>query len=196
MTHVWVVDNDNSHLGGNVIEGDSWTYCPTVWKYVKERFGIKTALDLGSGLGYSSKWFKDNDIEVIAVDGFIFNVNNAVYPTILFDLTKTSITTKVDLVHCHEVVEHIEEKYINNLLDSLCCGKYILMTNALPGQGGWHHVNEQPTEYWTKHLEARGYEYLTEDSKRVKELAKLDGAVWMSLTGSVYINRKKFIYDR
>lgn len=189
MSHVYIIDNGQPHLGGNAIEGDSWTFCPLVWTYVNERFGIKSVMDLGSGLGYSSKWFKDKGLDVIAVDGFYYNIKNAVYPTVQCDLTKQPIFTKVDLVHCQEVVEHIEEKYINNLLDSLTCGKFILMTNALPGQGGWHHVNEQPIEYWTNHLATRGFELLEEDSKKVKELAKQEGAIWMSFTGSVYVNR-------
>jgi hypothetical protein len=39
------------HLGGNVKEGDPYTFCPQVWSYVIERFGIDSVLDLGSGVG-------------------------------------------------------------------------------------------------------------------------------------------------
>jgi hypothetical protein len=63
------------------------------------------------------------------------------------------------------------------------------MTNALPGQGGYHHVNEQPTEYWIEHLKNYGYDFLEEDSMRVRRIAEHDGAVWMSKTGSIFSNR-------
>jgi hypothetical protein len=146
-------------------------------------------LDLGCGLGYSSQYFKRKGLDVLAVDGMIENVNNSIYPSLLCDLTKDRVTTRVDLVHCQEVVEHIEEKYLDNLLSSLACGKFILMTNALPGQGGYHHVNEKPTEYWIEHLKRYNCEYMVEDSARIRRIAEQEGAVWMARTGSIFANR-------
>jgi hypothetical protein len=128
-------------------------------------------------------------MQVLAVDGLVYNVDKAIYPTLLCDLTKSSVHCKVDLVHCQEVVEHIEEKYIDNLLKSLACGKYIVMTNALPNQGGYHHVNEQTTEYWIEHLRKRNYEVLIEDSNRVRALAAKDGARYLAATGLVLVDK-------
>jgi hypothetical protein len=34
------------------------------------------------------------------------------------------VETRVDLVHCHELVEHIEETFLDNVLASPMCGKY------------------------------------------------------------------------
>jgi SAM-dependent methyltransferase len=177
------------HLGGNLMEGDAWTHCPGVWNYVIDRFAVKSVLDLGCGLGYSSHYFKKKGLDVLAVDGMIENVNNSIYPSLLCDLTKDRVTTRVDLVHCQEVVEHIEEQYLDNLLSSLACGKFILMTNALPGQGGYHHVNEQPTEYWIGHLKKYNCEYMSEDTARIRRIAEQEGAVWMARTGTIFANR-------
>lgn len=182
-------DNNQPHLGGNLIEGDAWTFCPGVWNYVIDRFAVKSVLDLGCGLGYSSQYFNRQGLDVIAVDGMIDNIHRSIHPSILFDLTKNYVTTRVDLVHCQEVVEHIEEKYIDNLLKSLTCGKFILMTNALPGQGGYHHVNEQPIEYWIDHLKKYNCEYMAEDTARIRRIAEQEGAVWMARTGTIYANR-------
>lgn len=185
-----VAQNTNQpHLGGNLMEGDAWTHCPGVWNYVIDRFAVKSVLDLGCGLGYSSHYFKRKGLDVIAVDGMIENVHHSIHPSILFDLTQNYVTTRVDLVHCQEVVEHIEEKYIDNLLKSLACGKFILMTNALPGQGGYHHVNEQPIEYWIDHLKKYNCEYMAEDTARIRRIAEQEGAVWMARTGTIYANR-------
>ena len=187
----FVTDTKNAHLGGNIFEGDPCTYCPTVWEYTLKRFSITSVLDLGCGLGYSSSFFHSSDCIVLAVDGLNFNIENSVFPSLQIDLTKNAVKCKVDLVHCHEVVEHIEEKYLDNLLDSLMCGKFILMTNALPGQGGYHHVNEQPTQYWINHLVRRGCEVLVYDTKKVRRLAALDGAVFMANTGLLLVNRNR-----
>jgi hypothetical protein len=146
-------------------------------------------LDLGAGLGYSSHYFYRAGLQVIAVDGLEFNVKNSIYPSTLVDLTVSNVICRVDLVHCQEVVEHIEEKYLEYLLKSLTCGKFICMTNALPGQGGYHHVNEQPVEYWVNHLGRHGCDLMVEDTKRVRELAEKDGACYLARTGIVLSNR-------
>jgi hypothetical protein len=186
-----VADTENPHVGGNVLEGDPYTFCPTVWNYVIERFAIRSVLDLGCGLGHSSHYFHTHGCQVIAVDGMRHNVSNSVHPTLLWDLTSAPIYCRVDLVHCHEVVEHIEEKYLDNVLASLCCGRYILMTHATPGQGGYHHVNEQPTEYWIDHLQKRGCTLLMEDSRRIREYATTDKALYMARTGLLFSNRSR-----
>jgi hypothetical protein len=180
---------DTPHLGGNIKEGDSFTFCPRVWTYVIERFCITSVLDLGSGVGNAAHWFFNKGLRTIAADGLPYNVEIAFYPTICHDLTKTSLVTNVDLVHCQEVVEHIEEKYLGNLLTSLASGRVILMTHALPGQGGHHHVNEKPADYWIKHIEARGYTLIKEETERVRQLAKQERAIYLEKTGLLFHRR-------
>jgi SAM-dependent methyltransferase len=181
-------DETEKHLGGNVLEGDPWTFAPSVWTYLVQRFAIRSVLDLGSGIGYSSRFFANLGCQVLAVDGFDYNVQNAVHPTVQIDLTRMPVSTRVDLVHCQEVVEHIEERFLENVLASLCTGRFIVMTNALPGQDGYHHVNCQPTSYWIEHLTRRGCNHLEEESRRVRKLAAGDGAVHLANSASVFIN--------
>lgn len=181
-------DAKTPHLGGNITVGDPFTYCPSIWDYVISRFAIDSVLDLGSGYGNASLYFFQKGLKVIAVDGFDQNILTSVYPTVKHDLADGPIMTKVDLVHCHEVVEHIEEKYLSNLLISLLSGKIILLTHAVPGQGGHHHVNEQPSEYWIDHLKSKGCSLLDEDTSRIRELAEIDGAKYMAKTGMVFAN--------
>jgi hypothetical protein len=49
-----------------------------------------------------------------------------------------------------EVAEHIEHKFVNIYIDNMICfsPKLIMMTAAIPGQGGQFHVNEQESDYW------------------------------------------------
>lgn len=185
-----VQDGAQAHLGGNLLEGDPYTYCPKVWDYLIGRFAVRSVLDLGSGMGYASRYFHSRGLQVLAVEGLPDNVNKSHYPCIEHDITKTPVNCRVDLVHCQEVVEHIEEKYLDNLLASLMCGRIIVMTNALPGQGGYHHVNEQPTEYWIQHLQSRGCQVLVEDSNRVRNIAASEGAVYLAKTALVLANHR------
>ncbi|EMI7380125.1 hypothetical protein V6973_004070 [Salmonella enterica] len=184
-------EDDLKHLGGNIAEGDPRTYAPSVWEYIIKRFAIQSVLDIGSGLGFAANYFHSAGIKTLAVEGLPLNVIHSVYPSLHQDITKNPILCKVDLVHCQEVVEHIEEEFLDNLLSSLACGKFLLMTHAVPGQGGYHHVNEQPSEYWINHLRRYSCELLEEDTIRVRRLAINDGAIYIAQNGLIFANRSK-----
>lgn len=186
-----ISDDDAPHLGGNIDEGDPLTFAPSVWDYLIDRFAVKSVLDLGSGLGYSSHYFFKHGLQVIAVEGLRQNVEKSLYPSVCLDLTKSSVLCKVDLVHCQEFVEHIEERFIENVLNSLKCGKIICMTHALPGQGGYHHVNEQSQEYWVSNLRKSNFDILFEDTKRIRYLAAKDNAMYLAKTGLVASNKSR-----
>lgn len=189
MNYRYSISETTPHLGGNLKEGDFNTHCPKVWDYLIDRFAISSVLDLGSGLGYSSHYFHKKGCKTVAVDGLYENVSEALYPTIKHDLTHGPVTTKVDLVHCQEVAEHIDPEFVENLIDSLACGKFVLMTHALPGQLGHHHVNLQPPEYWLQLLEKVGLYLLPEDTARVRVIANEEGAIYVGQTGMVLANR-------
>lgn len=166
------VKQSEHNLGGNLYFGDPATYCPQVFQYVMERFGVKSVLDVGSGRGYLPLFLTNKyHIPVIGIEGLPFNVESAVYPLTQWDLTQGAFkSSQVDLVTCVEVVEHIEEKYIDNLLDTLSLGKYILMTHALPGTNGDYHVNEKNDQYWVDKLATRGYGLLLMDSQVIRNI--------------------------
>lgn len=180
------------HLGGNIKFGDPYTYTPSAISYVISRFSIQTALDLGSGTGYAADFFHRQGVRVIAVDGLLENINKAVYPTILHDFATLPVQCNVDLVFCQEVVEHVEERHLDNILTSLCCGKIILMTHGVPGQKGHHHVNLQSAQYWVDHLENRGCKLLAADTERVRQFAQSDGAPYMRDTALVFANYSRY----
>lgn len=187
----YVVNTEQPHLGGNIPAGDSWTYCPRVWDYAVDRFGAQSVLDLGSGRGHASRYFARKGCAVIAIEGLELNVRHSLYPAVLFDLTHGPVIAPVDLVHCHEVVEHIDVLYLDNLVRSLMNGRIIIMTAAGPDQPGHHHVNLQPESYWIDLLTDHGCEYLADDSRRVRELATQDQAWHMARSGMVFYNERK-----
>jgi len=76
---------------------------------VIERFCITSVLDLGSGIGNAAFWFFKKGLQTVAIEGLPANIPYSFYPAICHDLTKGPVITKVDFVHCQEVVEHIED---------------------------------------------------------------------------------------
>jgi hypothetical protein len=181
-------DKGAKHVGGNIRPGDPFTFTPTAWRYLAERFAVGSVLDLGSGRGHAGLFFHRLGLRVLCVDGLASNVENAVHPTVLHDLTQGPVRTRVDLAHSQELVEHIEERFVANVVDSLLCGEIIVFTHALPGQGGYHHVNLQPPEYWIGQMQARGCVLLEEDTARIRRLAVQDGGVYLAATGLVFEN--------
>ncbi|WP_204271255.1 hypothetical protein, partial [Escherichia coli] len=85
--------------------------------------------------------FHRHGVAAIACDGLTRNIHDNVFPTVQVDFTRAPVVSAVDLVWCQEVAEHVAERYLDNFVRSLACGKVILMTHALPGQHGYHHVN-------------------------------------------------------
>jgi len=123
-------------------------------------FKPKSVIDLGCGPGiYIWPLRDDHGIEVHGVDGC---PNAADYgPVEIFDLREPYRPTKqYDLCICLEVLEHIEAEFAQVIVDSIArCAPAILVTAAPPGQGGHHHVNEQPQDYWIVRFAQAGMEY-------------------------------------
>ena len=58
---------------------------------------------------------------------------------------------KYDLAISLEAAEHIDEDFSENIVKNLVfASDIILFSAALPGQGGTHHVNEQPPNFWAE----------------------------------------------
>ena len=184
-----IVDRKQPHLGGNLLDGDPGSWSPSSWEFIIKKYNIKSVLDVGSGIGHAAKWFNNFGLETTAIDGLEYNINNSLYPAIIHDLTNGYFEKKVDFVNCIEVVEHIDETYLNNLMKTLTQGTYVLITHALPGQQGHHHVNCKDSNYWIKNFEMEGYEFLEDDTLKIKEFANLDNAVHLIRSG-LFFKRK------
>jgi len=160
----FVFDKDAPHLGGNIDGGDSFTYCPGAWKYLVNTFKVKSVADVGCGQGRALKWFQDNSCSVLGVEGLQSNADKANQLLneevgMRQDLqTGTVCLPLTDLVWCCELVEHVEEQYIGNLLP-LLVAPVLAMSYAEVGQEGHHHVNCQPEEYWISVLADIGMAY-------------------------------------
>lgn len=180
---------ETPHLGGNANHGDPYSFAPSVVKYLIDRFALRSMLDLGSGQGHAAAQFHRQGVIAIACDGLMRNIADNVYPTVHVDLTNQPFVCKVDLTWCQEVAEHVEERHTDNFVRSLACGKIILMTHALPGQHGYHHVNCKDADYWLQVISQIGYDCVVADTKRIRALAEADGAAYLAKTGLLFVRR-------
>jgi len=181
---------DEGHLGGCSVGGDIGTYYPNMWEKIVDTYSVKTVLDIGCGIGYASKYFQSLGCDILAVDGseevgelsvvpehFLLNdyENGPALSRSEIEYNGSPIKDFVfDLCWSCEFVEHVWEKYSQNFIDDFKQCRYVAMTFAEPGQGGHHHVNEQPEEYWIKKMKSNGFEYLHEETKQLRKESEVD----------------------
>jgi SAM-dependent methyltransferase len=172
----YITDPEFPHLGGNVVGGDDCSYVPDVWEWLVAEFLPTSILDVGCGTGIAVEYFHNMGLDAVGFDGLPQNVLNAVVPIKLHDLNEGPfISRKYDMVWCCELVEHVEEQYLPHILKTFKLGEIIAMTHGLPGQGGWHHVNEQLPAYWIDKMQEAGFEYLEELSECSKREIRAHG---------------------
>jgi SAM-dependent methyltransferase len=131
---------------------------------VLTRYEPENVIELGCGTGTLLYPYRERGIEVHGVDlsetaQRISNLPASQFE--LHDLTEPYSTDKMyDLVLCIEVLEHIPADAADTIVNSICgTGDVAIVTAAPPGQGGTHHVNEQPQEYWIEKFEQHGMRY-------------------------------------
>lgn len=165
------------HLGGYILDGAApGTWCPEIWDWAMNELGINSVMDIGCGLGYAAKYFQNGGSKVLGVEGSDYAIQNSEIKdsVIQHDYTTGPFIPehKVDLVWSAEFIEHVEEKFSGNFLVSFCsASKFIMLTYAEPGQGGHHHVNEQPEEYWIEKLACINFELDPDLTAKARVLA-------------------------
>lgn len=154
-------------------------------------FTPDSVIDFGCAIGAHLEPFYERDVHIKGVEGNSKAFNHAVVPQDRleqYDLRDRYNSGRTyDLVLCLEVAEHIPERYADDLVDTLVdAGGTIVMTAATPGQGGTHHVNEQPREYWYKKFESRGYEYDSNAVSDLRDMIEVELTDWIPDNIMVY----------
>jgi hypothetical protein len=163
-------------LGGHLIDDSEWDEVLVRW--LIERFGIRTALDVGCGAAFTIERFERLGVMAWGIDG-----NSAVLTgparrrerLLVVDFAHQWVHWPVqpDLVWCVEVLEHIAPGQVHHVVQTICnnTGKVAFVSAAAPGQPGYHHVNCQTRDTWIEQLEQCGLK-LSQEGERV--LASLD----------------------
>jgi alpha-amylase/alpha-mannosidase (GH57 family) len=86
------------------------------------------------------------------------------------------------------VAEHLPAHKAETFVDNLTAhGDVILFSAAVPHQGGEHHVNEQPPEYWRKLFAAEGYEVF--DWLRPRLADRREVKAWYRFNSFIYADK-------
>lgn len=119
---------------------------------LKEKLGMRTALDVGCGVGYLSAFLRDLGFDVTAVDGREENVQEARrrYPEIKFyraDVEDASVQQwgAFDLVFCVGLLYHLENPLLAiRRLRSITSKCLIVESMCLPGDRPCMLLREEP----------------------------------------------------
>jgi len=173
--------DEGSHASARVVSG-----------LLLAEMKIKSVLDVGGGHGaWAAEWLAAGVKDVIAVDGSYVRQDQLAIPAknfVAHDLsTPLNLERKFDLVQSLEVAEHLPHDKADLFVDNLLRhGDVILFSAAVPHQGGEHHVNEQPPEYWRQRFASRGYAVF--DWLRPRLSSRRDVKAWYRFNSFLYAN--------
>lgn len=167
------------HLGGYIPGGDPATQFPGLWRWLIEKWPVRSMIDVGCGEGQALSFFRSAGVEVLGLDG-VEQDDPDIWKV---DFTRTAYRgeDEVDLVWCCEFVEHVEERYIPNFLPALTAlrpGGLLLMTHAFPGQPGHHHVNCREPEYWKGVVAAGGLSFNPHLTLQCRNISRANRSPW------------------
>lgn len=184
---------ETDHLGGCSIDTpDPYTWMPDVWQRLISDYHLESVLDLGCGAGWVAAWFAERVPRVLGLEGWPAAIAaRRIDPMVTHDFTVSAWKpiASYDLGWCSEFVEHIEAAFMPNWMASLKKCRYVCMTFATPGQGGYHHVNEQPEGYWIDHFREYGFDHVPEETAKLRATA--NGEPWGRRTLTFFKNREQ-----
>lgn len=154
---------------------------------------IQSVLDVGCAAGTWLSAWRDSGVDGIAgVDGDYVQHAALRIPVECFharDLSRAfDLGCRFDLVQSLEVAEHIDAAHADTFVRNLVghARGLILFSAAPPGQGGEHHVNEQPYEYWRRLFAIHGYQPF--DAIRSYLAGDMNVSFWYRYNTLLYIN--------
>lgn len=140
--------------------------------FLKEKLNIKSMLDIGCGLGGMVEFASYIDIYAVGVDGDPSLPDKSYVIKHDFNEGQLKLDEKFDLVYSIEFLEHVYERYQPNYMPLFQKANYVFVSGATPGQGGYHHVNEQPREYWIDKFTQYGFTYRQDIVNEIIDVSK------------------------
>lgn len=133
------------------------------WLMDRDLNGVKTAADFGCGRGHIVHALRKRDIKTIGVD-FSDSLAGGNWDSdplfVCGDVRNVDLVEVLDLVVCHDVLEHIPEEDADKTLDNLAkhTGKFASLAIANHPDvwnGKELHLIKKPLAWWQKKVAAR-----------------------------------------
>jgi len=149
---------------------------PIMCSIIENTFGLRvnkkhTIVDVGCAIGEYVREFQRRGYTAIGIEGCPNAQKFALAPLLIIDM-RLPIEWKDNytLCICLEVAEHIEGEFADVFVENLTkLSNTILFSAAPPGQGGHHHYNCQPMQYWEDKFAVHGYRRIVELEELFKE---------------------------
>ena len=160
-------------------------------KAIYAMYSPSSIADLGCGTGAYCRFFNESGCKIVhGYEGTKDISQIGLYKDIMvLDLTKKRYSDlKYDLVICLEVGEHIPKKYEDVMIWNICqfVDKYLILSWAIPKQGGLGHFNEQPNDHVIEKLAEKGLFLDADKSNLLRENSTLK---WFKSTVMAYERR-------
>jgi hypothetical protein len=155
---------------------------------LSEFFAGKTVVSLGDGRGdYRRRLLDAGKVKKYdSFDGAPFIENSTALQVRFLDLTLPQYWLPVyDWAISLEVIEHIPAQFESTVLDNIvrAAGEGVVLSWAVAGQGGFHHVNIQPLAHVDEVLERRGFKRDVAASEKLRKAASF---VWLKRNVNVF----------
>lgn len=171
------------------IDDDEHKYDPQLSQAIVDFFKsvrAESVLDLGCGKADYVKHLRSSDIQADGVDGNPNTPQLSGGVASVQDLAVPCDLGARDWVLTLEIAEHIpkqfEEVFIQNIHRHNKRG--VVLSWAVPGQGGTGHFNEQSNDYVIQRMSALGYRYDAGESQKLRQSATL---WWFRNTAMVFL---------
>lgn len=127
-------------------------------RFLIARFGIKSFLDIGCGPGGMVRKAMELGLDATGIDGdatldFI-GLNVIIHD---FYAGPPPLTREYDLGWCVEFLEHIDEKYLPNVIEAFRHCKYLVCTASQVKGKNRYHVNVHTTPWWIMKMQDNGF---------------------------------------
>lgn len=160
----------------------------TLIEFLKTFFKDKRVGSFGDGPGEYKRLFDESGslASYTAYDGSPFAAENSEGRVSHLDFTIDAFGLPAfDWVLSLEVAEHIPTEFEAKFLDNLArhAKDGIIMSWAVPGQGGLSHVNNRDLKYVIQALDSLGFAHDAEASKKVQAACSLS---WLKQNVNVY----------
>ena len=160
---------------------------------VKAAVSVQSVLDVGCARGTWLRVWKEQAVaDVVGVDGDYVDRTALEFDAARFvvaDLAAPfNVGRRFDLAQSLEVAEHLPQaRAASFIADLVSHAPVVLFSAATPGQGGEHHLNEQPAEYWRRLF--LDHDYVARDCLRPLLARERNIPAWYRYNLLLYVQR-------